>query len=208
MSTQSTEREHIARKSRSIRLVRKIHRVSAIALFFFMFVIAVTGIILGWKKHSGDLIQPRSYTGTTSDLSRCLPVDSLAKRAFHFLRDSVSPHLPAELDRIDLRPDKGMVKFIFSRHYHEVQLDMATGELLNLGFRTSDLVENIHDASLLDRLLNTPNGQIKLVYNTLMGLALITFVLTGLWLWYGPRGIKKTGGRTKRPRRAAPRTGG
>jgi len=177
---------------KTIRLFRKIHRVSAIILFFFMFVIAVTGIVLGWKKHSGDLIQPRSYPGTTTDLGLCLPVDSLTQRAFHFLHDSVSPHLSVELDRIDIRPDKGMVKFIFARHYHEVQLDMATGELLRLGFRTSDLVENIHDASLMDRLLNTGNGQIKLVYNTLMGLALITFVVTGLWLWYGPREIRKT----------------
>ncbi len=173
-----------------------------------MFVIAATGIILGWKKHSGNLIQPISHTGTTTDLHQCLPIDSLTKRAYHFLHDSVAPDLSIELDRIDLRPEKGMVKFIFARHYHEVQLDMATGELLNLGFRTSDLVENIHDASLLDRLLNTGNGQIKLVYNTLMGLALITFAVTGIWLWYGPRGIKKTARKNKRPKRSGTRTGG
>ena len=32
---------------------------------------------------------------------------------------------------------------------------------------------------------------IKLVYTSIMGLALIIFTLTGFWLWYGPKLIKK-----------------
>lgn len=175
-----------------VRTFRKIHRTAAILLFVFFMIMAVTGMLLGWKKHSGDMIMPKSYTGIKNDIEGCLPVDSLRTIAFRILHDSVSPSLSTRLDRIDIRPEKGMVKFIFLNHYHEIQLDGHTGELLNIGFRASDLIENIHDASFLDRVLRTSNGQIKLVYTSIMGLALFTFVVTGFWLWYGPRRIRKT----------------
>jgi uncharacterized iron-regulated membrane protein len=56
--------------------------------------------------------------------------------------------------------------------------------------RRSDFVENIHDGSILDRLLQT-NGIIKLIYTSIMGLALIIFVVTGFWLWYGPKRMRR-----------------
>ncbi|MEZ4997026.1 MAG: hypothetical protein R2758_06035 [Bacteroidales bacterium] len=43
------------------------------------------------------------------------------------LRETGNGHLSEELDRIDIRPEKGMVKFVFARHYHGIQLDGATG---------------------------------------------------------------------------------
>jgi uncharacterized iron-regulated membrane protein len=32
---------------------------------------------------------------------------------------------------------------------------------------------------------------IKLIYNTIMGLALILFTVTGFWLWYGPKRMRR-----------------
>ncbi len=37
---------------KTIRTSRKIHRTTSILVFFFLFVIAITGILLGWKKNS------------------------------------------------------------------------------------------------------------------------------------------------------------
>ncbi len=93
---------------------------------------------------------------------------------------------------MDIRPDKGSVKFLFTGGYWEVQLDGATGELLHMGVRYSDFIENIHDGTIIDRLLGIRSGLFKLVYTNLMGIALLTFTLTGFWLWYGPKRMRRS----------------
>lgn len=160
-------------------------------LFAVFLVVAITGLLLGWKKHSGGMILPTSYTGTSTNLSDWLPFDSLHRQATRILHDSVSPDLSLELERIDARPDKGMVKFVFIDHFYGIQLDAATGELLHIERRTSDFIENIHDGSILDYLFETDGEQIKLAYTSIIGLALLTFTITGVWLWIGPKRLRK-----------------
>ena len=62
-----------------------------------------------------------------------------------------------------------------------------TGELLHLERRRSDFIENLHDGSYFDYVFGTKYGQIKLVYTSIMGTALLVFTITGFWLWYGPK---------------------
>lgn len=185
--------ENIKRQqqARLIRNFRKIHRITGILLFVFFFFIAITGLLLGWKKHSGGLIMSKSYKGTSSDLKDWLPLDSLHKNACKILHDSVSPNLPLDLDRIDVRKDKGMVKFIFESNFWGVQLDGATGNLLHIERRKSDFIEKVHDGSILDYYFGTTDQQIKLVYTSVMGLGLLIFTITGFWLWYGPKRMRK-----------------
>jgi hypothetical protein len=95
------------------------------------------------------------------------------------------------LDRIDIRKDKGMVKFLFSDHFTGLQLDGATGNLLHIETRRSDYLEKVHDGSIIDFYLGT-SGVFKLIYTTLMGVALLVFTITGFWLWYGPIRMKRT----------------
>ena len=177
-------------QAKTLRLFRKIHRITGISLFFF---VSITGILLGWKKHSGELLLAKSHQGTTTDLKKWLPLDSLNNIAGRILQDSISANLSTKIDRIDVRKEKGMVKFIYEDHYWGIQLDGATGELLNISTRRSDFIENIHDGSILDSYLGTSNGQIKLFYTSIMGLALLTFTITGFWLWYGPKRIRGKG---------------
>ncbi len=174
-----------------LRTFRKVHRTTGAFLFVVFFFVSITGLLLGWKKHSGGLLLPKSYIGTSTDLNEWLTIDSLHKNACMFLRDSVSSDLSLELERIDIRKDKGMVKFVFSEHFWGVQLDGATGKLLHIEQRRSDYIEKIHDGSILDFYFNTSNGQIKLVYTTISGLALLVFTVTGFWLWYGPKQIRR-----------------
>lgn len=166
-----------------IQSVRKIHRFSTLVLFLFLLIIGISGIILGWKKNSGEIIMPHTYEGTSSDLSQWLSLDSIYTIASRAIADSVSPELTAELDRIDVRKEKGVAKVVFLRHHWEVQVDGATGNILHTGKRRSDLFEDIHDGSIIDNLVGTPNGEFKLIYTSLMGVALITFTITGLWMY-------------------------
>ncbi len=178
-------------QAKVLRIFRKIHRTTGALLFIFFLFISITGLLLGWKKHSGGIILANSATGTSTNLKDWLPLDSLYKNACTILHDSVSNDLSLELDRIDVRKDKGMVKFVFANHFWGLQLDGATGKLLQIEQRRSDYIEKIHDGSILDFYLGTGNGQIKLVYTSVMGLALLIFTITGFWLWYGPKRMRK-----------------
>lgn len=186
-----TEPTHRKQQAKLLRIFRKVHRTTGALLFIFFLFISVTGLMLGWKKHSNGLILPESYKGTSTDLKDWLPIDSLHKTACKILHDSVSHDLSLELERIDIRKDKGMVKFVFSDHYWGIQLDGATGELLHIESRRSDFIENIHEGSILDNYFDTSGEQIKLVYTSIMGLALLTFTVSGFWLWYGPKRMRK-----------------
>jgi uncharacterized iron-regulated membrane protein len=185
MAEQRSKRQQQASLLRS---VRKIHRYTGIALFVLFMIISVTGLLLGWKKNSGGYILPQTQRGTTTELADWQPLAELERRA-HFLLDSVAPQLDPATDRIDVRPKKGIVKFTFQQHYYEVQLDGATGEFLSFRKRRSDLLEQIHDGSIVDHL--TGWAFFKLLYTSIMGLALLVFTLTGFWLWYGPIRMRK-----------------
>ena len=165
-------------QAKLIRWFRKVHRKIAIFLFAFFLIISISGILLGIKKQTG-LLAPTKQ-GTSKDLSTWLSIDSLQKNAIRFLYDSVSTNLSAIVDRIDVRPDKGIVKFKFKEHFNGLQLDGATGELLLIEKRRSDFIEKL------------PGGdQLKVSYTVIMGLSLFMLVITGMWLWYGPKRLRK-----------------
>ena len=116
-------------------------------------------------------------------------MSQLQGKAEIYLKNAVPTVSRIQLDRIDIRQDKGVAKFIFDEYYG-IQIDGATGALLHIDQRRADLIENIHDASILDNYLDT-GGYIKLGYTTIMSLALLLFTVTGFWLWYGPKRMRQ-----------------
>jgi len=179
------------KKARTIRLFRKIHRLTAVFLFAAFFIMAITGLLLGWKKNSGEIILAKTETGTSKDLTQWLPLENLQNVAIAYLNDSVSAALSTEIDRIDVRPDKGVVKFTFAHHYKGLQVDGATGRILKIEQRRSDLIEHIHDGTIVDRLIGNKNGIFKLIYTSVMGLALLLFTVTGFWIWWAPKRLHR-----------------
>lgn len=177
------------KQARLLRLARKIHRTCGAILFAFFLIIGTTGFLLGVKKHTGGVILPKSYEGSSLDMKDWLPLDTLHRIAIATLH-GIDPELKTELERIDTRPDKGMVKFVFIHRYVGIQLDCATGKVLHIEQRNSDIVENIHDGSIVDYALGTSGEQFKLVYTIIMGTSLITFSVTGFWLWFGPKRMR------------------
>jgi uncharacterized iron-regulated membrane protein len=176
--------------AKSTRTYRSLHKVIGTYLFVFFFILSITGLLLGWKKHSGGLLLPKTQKGTSTNMKTWLPYDSLTTLATKALHDSLGSLSP-ELDRIDARPDKGIVKFVFKNHFTEIQLDCATGKVLAVNRRTSDIIEQIHDGSILDFLAQTSNGQIKLGYTTITSVSLLLLTITGFFLWYNPIRIRK-----------------
>jgi uncharacterized iron-regulated membrane protein len=177
-------------QAKILRIFRKIHRLTGAFLFAFFFVIAITGLLLGWKKNSGGFILAKTHKGTSTQLQEWLSIDSLHKNAVQLFKDSVSATISPEIDRIDIRKEKGTVKFVFAYNFTGIQLDGATGKLLTIEKRRADFIEKLHDGSIVDYYLGIKNDYFKLFYTSIMGVALLIFTITGFWLWYGPKRMR------------------
>jgi len=133
----------------------------------------VAGVFLMLKKEIG-WIQPPTERGV---ISNQMPDVSYA----HLLEASKSrPESGilqwSDIDRIDLRPGKGVAKVISNSGW-EVQIDTSTGSVLSTNFRRSDVIENIHDGSFF-------GDWTKLYLFLPIGLLLILMWGTGIYLFF------------------------
>jgi len=89
----------------------------------------------------------------------------------------------SDIDRIDIRPKKGIAK-IRAKSGYEIQVDTATGEVLNVAYRRSDVIESIHDGSYF-------SDAVKRYIFLPTGILLIIMWGTGIYLFLLPRFRKK-----------------
>jgi uncharacterized iron-regulated membrane protein len=178
----------ISNWSKLTRRWRKIHRLLALVSFAIFLLMSLTGILLAWKKNSGGYLQAESHKGTVMEPFHWLSADSLMKNAGLAIRH-IDNSLDLTIDRIDIRPDKGMAKVIFKHHYWAVQLDMGTGTPLLVERRRSDFIEQLHDGSIIDIWLGTGFG--KLSYSSLAGVCMLLMSVSGFVLWLSPRRIRQ-----------------
>lgn len=154
-----------------------------VVLSLFLIISATTGILLALKKEVA-LIQPPTAKGSSQEFKDWKPfaeIDSLAKAAFYLAHPQQSDNL---VDRFDARPSKGIVKVLFKKGYWEVQIDAVSGEIKSIEKRHSDWIEALHDGSIVSDLF-------KLISMNFLGFGLLALITTGLWLWYGPKKIRK-----------------
>lgn len=161
------------------RTLRKIHYWLSPFLLISVFVISVTGALLAVKKDFASL-QPKVIEGTTKGLSD-RPISSLLTSV-----QSVPGHGDDDwkaIDRIDIRPKDGMAKVIMKSRT-EIQVDLVTGKATETGYRTSDLLETIHDFSFM-------GDWAKYVFSFGSGIALIFMGATGVYLFVLPMWVKR-----------------
>lgn len=186
--------EKLKRHYKGIQRVRRVHRISAINLMVFIVLVSITGVLLGWKKNSNEWLQPDTYKGISNNAENFQSINSLGQIALAHL-NSAQPNNAFEIDRMEIRPSKGVAKVTFNNETWQVQVDATNGEVLHVGKRHSDTIEAIHDGSIVDDFFNLPFGMFKLFYTNLIGLSLLLFVATGFWLWVGPGYIQKLANR-------------
>ena len=182
---------NIHKQVRLLRHIRKLHKYFGITFAIWLMIISLTGLLLGVKKNTGGIILSESYKGSSTELNKWLPMDSLYKLALKYYSKSKYRTVPNSIERIDIRKDKGMAKFIFTDDYIALQLDCSTGKLLHIENRRADLIENIHDGSILDKYFNTIGEPFKLFYTIIISFILFGFCITGLGIWYIPKIIRK-----------------
>jgi uncharacterized iron-regulated membrane protein len=128
---------------RTSTLLRKIHYWGSFSIALPLIIMIGAGLLLMVKKEF-DWIQPPSQKGIERQL---VPMASMQD-----LFDAASAVEVAEftrwdqLQRADLKPGKGIIKFV-SKTDWEVQIDTHTTEVLSIAQRRSDVIESIHDGS-------------------------------------------------------------
>lgn len=169
---------------RVLRWARSVHGAVALTLLVFVVISSITGILLGWKKNS-ETLQPPTQKAPPVALSEWQGLDQLTGAAIGGLA-AARPELGAEglrPDRLDVRPDDGIVKVLFPGDW-EVQVEGATGAVRSVARRHSDWIERIHDGSII-------SDGFKLVGMNVLGLGLLVLSASGLWMWYGPRRLRR-----------------
>jgi hypothetical protein len=179
------------RDAKILRWVRKLHCFTGISLFAFFFFVGITSILLGWKKNTNGWLLAKTETGISTDAHKWKTMGEIIEIAQKKMKDTLVGQQISEIDRIDVRKDIGIIKISFKNHYCGLQIDATSGKVLKKEWRTSDFIEQLHDASILDVIFNTETNFFKIVYSTMMGLALMNFTLTGFWLWNGSKRLKK-----------------
>ena len=86
------------------------------------------------------------------------------------------------IDRLDVRPDKGIVK-VRANNKWEIQIDTFTGQVMQVAYRRSDLIEQLHDGSWF-------HDKIKLWIFLPSGIILFGLWITGVYMLIVPYYIK------------------
>lgn len=173
----------LTQKIKRLRRYRKYHRILGLSLSILLIISALTGILLGLKKNV-DLIQPPTQKGSSKDLSTWKPIDELAQLARNAFYKEYPDQMRNKIDRMDVRPSKGIVKVLFKDGWWEVQLDGSTGAILSIAKRHSDWIEALHDGSII-------SDTFKLISMNYIGWGLLIMIITGVWLYYGPKRIRR-----------------
>lgn len=156
------------------KLIRQIHHWASPIIMLPLALMIGTGILLMLKKDIG-WIQPPTQKGSV--------LDAVPARTFEELFE-VARSVPElelsdwrDLDRVDVKPGKGVVKFVSANRW-EVQIDSDTGEILQVACRRSDLIESLHDGSFFSkaakRFIFLPTG---LILAVLWGTGIYLFIL-------------------------------
>jgi len=125
---------------------RKIHYWGALACALPIIVVLISGLLLQVKKES-DWIQPPTARGGSGTPTLTLP--QVLERVKTVPEAGISSW--DDIDRLDVRPSKGLIK-VKGYNRWEVQLDHASGEILHVAYRRTDLIESLHDGSFFSDL--------------------------------------------------------
>jgi uncharacterized iron-regulated membrane protein len=152
---------------------RKVHYWLSIFAAIPLVVIIVSGTLLQLKKHL-PWVQPTEQRGRGKELTLTMPQVLEICRTVHEARVQTWD----DINRVDVRPSRGMLK-VWTTSNWEIQIDTQSGEVLQVAYRRSDLIEAIHDGSWF-------HDGVK--YGIFLPVAMILLLLwlTGIYLFVLP----------------------
>jgi uncharacterized iron-regulated membrane protein len=122
-------------------LNRKVHYWASVIVAIPLLIIICSGLLLQAKKQSA-WVQPPEKRGTGK--APLISFDEVLER----VKQVPEMHVASwdDVNRMDVRPGRGVVK-VWLHNGYEVQVDLGTGQVLQVAYRRSDLIESIHDGS-------------------------------------------------------------
>jgi hypothetical protein len=154
-------------------LSRRLHRWGAVAVGIPFLLVIVSGLLLQVKKQVPWVQPVEQRTATRVPM---LPWETVLAAAQAHPEAAVREW--TDIDRLDVRPSKGIVKVITKSRW-ELQLALDDGRVLQTAYRRSDLIEQLHDGSFF-------GDAAKLWIFLPSGLVVFALWLTGLYLWLLP----------------------
>lgn len=170
-------------------LFRQIHHWGSIIIAIPLIIMIGAGILLMVKKEF-EWIQPSTIKGVERNSVPSQPFQTLFDAAKSVPEAGIKDW--SDLDRFDVKPGKGIVKFVSDSNW-EVQIDSHTAEILQVAYRRSDIIEAIHDGSYFADWM-------KLGLFLPAGIVLLILWITGIYLFFLPH-VKKA--QKKRKKQAA-----
>ena len=152
---------------------RQLHRRGALLVALPFLVVVLTGILLQTKKQFAWIQPPEQRTASEVP---GIPFEAILQAAARHPHTGITSW--GHIDRLDVRPGKGIVKVIGKSRW-ELQLDLATAEVLQVAYRRSDLIESLHDGSWF-------HPAAKLYLFLPAGVIVFGLWLTGVYLWWVP----------------------
>ena len=165
-------------RSRAPKWNRRLHRIGALVSALPVLIVVVSGLFLQLKK-DWAFVQPPTARGSSVGLV----VDWDTTLAGAASVEEAGIRTWDDVDRLDVRPAKGMLK-VRGKNRWEVQLDAATGEVLQASYRRSDLIESIHDGSFFSQ-------RAKLWVFLPAAVVLLGLWISGVYLWLLPHLVRR-----------------
>jgi uncharacterized iron-regulated membrane protein len=160
-------------------LNRKVHYWASAFVAIPLLVIICSGLLLQAKKQSAWVQPPeRRGTGRVPEIS----FDEVLERVKQVSGMNVTGW--DDVNRMDVRPGRGVVK-VWLHNGYEVQVDLGTGQVLQVAYRRSDLIESIHDGSFFG------GDWTKLGLFLPAGVTLLLLWLGGVWMFWVPFWAKR-----------------
>ncbi len=157
--------------------MRKGHRWGALLVALPFLIVLITGLILQLKKE-WHFVQPPTQRGSSAEL--IISFDEILRKSREVPEASIKGW--EDIDRLDVRPDRGLVK-VQAKSQYEIQLDSKSGEVLQVAYRRSDWLEAMHDGSWF-------HEKAKL-YIFLPSAVVVLFLwMSGIYLFFLPVAVK------------------
>lgn len=156
---------------------RKLHRWGAVVVAAPFLLVIGTGVLLQVKKEVA-WVQPPTRKGAGKEPAVVFAVILEAVKGV----PEAGVRSWDDVDRIDVRPKDGVAKVQCQNRY-EVQVDFRSGEVVQVAYRRSDLIESLHDGSFF-------HDAAKLYVFLPAAVVLLGLWVTGVYLFVLPYAVK------------------
>ena len=162
-------------KRRLARVMFYTHLWAGLLATGILLLVSVTGILLNHKQALGFM--PDVSHEPSGEFSGALSMAELAAAA----EGAVASEIAASgVDRMDVRPSKGLIKVRFAdRRVIEVTLDIHSGAVLHVGERNDVFLEKLHSGEIF--------GGFWTLLSDAAAVLVLLLVGTGYWLWLYPK---------------------